>query len=80
MQLCKGGELHTSFEDSSEGKSYTYGDVGRIAVCMLVLADAMHSRGLVHCAAPYHVVFDLTRCSPSVSIIGLLVGSESRLQ
>lgn len=52
MQLCKGGELHTSFEDSSEGKSYTYGDVGRIAVCMLVLADAMHSRGLVHCAIP----------------------------
>eukprot|EP00892_Ulva_mutabilis_P012728 jgi/Ulvmu1/9828/UM056_0069.1 len=49
MELCKGGELHTSFEDSSEGKSYTYGDVGRIAVCMLVLADAMHSRGLVHC-------------------------------
>lgn len=48
MQLCKGGELHASFQDSDVG-AFTYGDVGRIAVYMLVLADAMHSRGLVHC-------------------------------
>ena len=48
VQLCKGGELHASFE-SNEAGAFTYGDVGRIAVTMLVLADAMHSRGLVHC-------------------------------
>ena len=50
MQLCKGGELHASFEDNQQGAgAFTYGDVGRIAVTMLVLADAMHSRGFVHC-------------------------------
>lgn len=51
MQLCKGGELHSSFEaDTGANKRHlTYGDVGRIAVCMLILADAMHQRGLVHC-------------------------------
>lgn len=48
LQLCRGGELHASFEDSEDG-AFTYGDVGRIAVTMLVLADAMHTRGLVHC-------------------------------
>lgn len=48
VQLCKGGELHASFEDTQAG-AFTYGDVGRIAVTMLMLADAMHSRGLVHC-------------------------------
>lgn len=48
LQLCKGGELHASF-DTNEAGAFTYGDVGRIAVTMLVLADAMHSRGLVHC-------------------------------
>lgn len=47
MQLCEGGELHASFE--CDAARFTYGDVGQIAVTMLMLADAMHSRGLVHC-------------------------------
>jgi serine/threonine protein kinase len=47
VQLCEGGELHASLEGKSE--AFTYGDVGQIAVTMLMLVDAMHTRGLVHC-------------------------------
>lgn len=53
MQLCQGGELHSGFETAeTERTAYTYGDIGRIAVCMLQLADTMHSLGIVHCANP----------------------------
>jgi hypothetical protein len=51
VQLCKGGELHIGFDsEETERTAYTYGDIGRIAICMLQLADIMHSLGIVHCA------------------------------
>ena len=50
MQLCQGGELHSGFETADiERTAYTYGDIGRIAVCMLQLVDIMHNLGIVHC-------------------------------